>query len=135
MAAMGLGNIETTGYRWDGRTAGAWGRAREASKGKDTTSGHWEIAGVRVTRAFPTFPNGFPKEFMDAYEKAIGYKCIGNKPASGTVILEELGAQHMPAATAFSRLPAMRNCSLLSSCTSSVALPGRCSRGIWASGA
>ena len=95
MAGMGLGNIETTGYRWDGPVAGAWGRAREVSKGKDTTSGHWEIAGVRVTRAFPTFPDGFPKSFMDAYEKAIGTKCIGNKPASGTAILEELGVQHL----------------------------------------
>ena len=95
MAGMGLGNIETTGYRWDGPVAGAWGRAREVSKGKDTTSGHWEIAGVRVTRAFPVFPEGFPREFMEAYEKAIGHKCIGNKPASGTVILEELGEEHL----------------------------------------
>ena len=60
MAGMGLGNIPTTGYQWDGPVEGAWGRAREVSKGKDTTSGHWEIAGVRVTQAFPTFPDGFP---------------------------------------------------------------------------
>ncbi len=95
MAAMGLGNISSTGYRWDGPVAGAWGRAREVSKGKDTTSGHWEIAGVRVTQAFPVFPDGFPESFMKEYEKAIGHKCIGNKPASGTVILEELGEQHL----------------------------------------
>ena len=95
MAAMGLGNIETTGYRWDGPVAGAWGRAREVSKGKDTTSGHWEIAGVRVKQPFPVFPEGFPQDFMEAFEKAIGYRCIGNKPASGTAILVELGAQHL----------------------------------------
>ncbi len=95
MASIGLGNIETTGYRWDGPVAGAWGRAREVSKGKDTTSGHWEIAGVQVKQAFPVFPDGFPASFMEDYEKAIGHRCIGNKPASGTVILEELGAQHL----------------------------------------
>ncbi len=95
MASIGLGNIETTGYRWDGPVTGAWGRAREVSKGKDTTSGHWEIAGVQVKQAFPVFPDGFPASFMEAYEKAIGHRCIGNKPASGTVILEELGAQHL----------------------------------------
>lgn len=95
MAEMGLGRIPGTGYAWDGPVKGAYGRGREVSKGKDTTSGHWEIAGVQVKSAFPTFPNGFPASFMEAYEKAIGYKCIGNKTASGTVILEELGEEHL----------------------------------------
>ncbi len=95
MAAMGLGRIPGTGYKWDGAVRGAYGRAMEKSKGKDTTSGHWEIAGVQVKTPFPTFPNGFPASFMEAYEKAIGHKCIGNKTASGTVILEELGEEHM----------------------------------------
>ena len=95
MAAMGLGRIPGTGYRWDGPVAGAYGRGAEKSKGKDTTSGHWEIAGVQVTRPFPTFPDGFPRSFMDAYEQAIGHRCIGNKPASGTAILDELGEQHL----------------------------------------
>ena len=95
MAEMGLGRIPGTGYVWDGPVAGAYGRGREVSKGKDTTSGHWEIAGVRVNTPFPTFPNGFPADFMEAYEKAIGHKCIGNKTASGTVILEELGEEHL----------------------------------------
>lgn len=95
MAAMGLGRIPNTGYKWDGPVAGAFGRAREVSKGKDTTSGHWEIAGVRVKAPFPTFPHGFPESFIKAFEKAIGHKCIGNKPASGTAILVELGEQHM----------------------------------------
>ena len=95
MAALGLGNIPSTGYSWSGPVRGAWGRAREVSKGKDTTSGHWEIAGVRVTRAFPVFPDGFPASFMEAFEKTIGHKCIGNRPASGTEILEELGEAHL----------------------------------------
>ena len=95
MAALGLGRIPGTGYRWDGPVAGAYGRAMEKSKGKDTTSGHWEIAGVRVDKPFPTFPDGFPSDFIEAFEKAIGHKCIGNKPASGTVILDELGEEHV----------------------------------------
>lgn len=95
MASLGLGRIPETGYPWAGDVKGAYGRAQEQSKGKDTTSGHWEIAGVRVEKAFPTFPEGFPKEFMERYEQAIGYCCIGNKPASGTEILKELGEQHM----------------------------------------
>ena len=95
MAGLGLGRIPNTGYRWDGPVAGAYGRAVEKSKGKDTTSGHWEIAGVQVKSPFPTFPDGFPASFIEAFEKAIGHKCIGNKPASGTAILEELGGEHM----------------------------------------
>ena len=95
MAALGLARIPNTGYPDTVPVAGAFGRAIEQSKGKDTTSGHWEIAGVRVKKAFPVFPDGFPKEFLEAYEKAIGYRCIGNKPASGTVILDELGEEHM----------------------------------------
>ena len=95
MAGLGLGRIPSTGYVWDGPVAGAYGRAIEVSKGKDTTSGHWEIAGVRVKNFFPTFPEGFPADFMEKYEKAIGYRCIGNKPASGTEILKELGEQHL----------------------------------------
>ena len=95
MGRMGLSGIPGTGYPEQERIIGAFGRATEKSKGKDTTSGHWEIAGVRVEQSFPTFPDGFPRDFMDAYEAAIGYKCIGNKPASGTVILDELGEEHM----------------------------------------
>ncbi len=95
MAGLGLGRIPGTGYAWEGSVKGAYGRGQEQSKGKDTTSGHWEIAGVRVKTAFPTFPDGFPASFMEAYEKAIGHRCIGNKPASGTAIIEELGEEHI----------------------------------------
>ena len=75
--------------------AGAYGRALEKSAGKDTTTGHWEMAGVTVKTPFPLYPDGFPKEVMDAFEAAIGTKTLGNKPASGTEILEELGEEHM----------------------------------------
>jgi phosphopentomutase len=74
---------------------GAYGRIAELSPGKDTTTGHWEIAGIVLEQAFPTYPNGFPKEVMDAFTSITGKGYIGNKAASGTVIIEELGEQHM----------------------------------------
>ena len=74
---------------------GAYGRAMERSAGKDTTTGHWEMAGVTVKQPFPLYPDGFPKDVMDAFEAAIGTKTLGNKPASGTAILDELGEEHM----------------------------------------
>ena len=98
-AALGLGQIEGTHYPPDPSAVGAAGRCREVSAGKDTTTGHWEMAGLRVTHAFPTFPEGFPAEFIQAYEKAIGHRVIGNRTASGTAILEELGEESMTAAT------------------------------------
>ena len=70
------------------------GKCAEASKGKDTTTGHWEIAGLPTDVPFKTYPNGFPQEFMDAYQKAIGIECLGNYPASGTEIIEVLGDEH-----------------------------------------
>lgn len=73
---------------------GCYGRMAELSKAKDTTSGHWEIMGVPVEKAFPTYPNGFPSEVISAFEEAIGRKVLGNKPASGTEIIKELGALH-----------------------------------------
>lgn len=95
MAHMGLGQIPGTGYPADPKAVCAYGRCMEVSAGKDTTTGHWEISGLRLQRAFPTFPDGFPRSFLDAYEERIGCKTIGNKPASGTAILDELGWQHM----------------------------------------
>ncbi len=74
--------------------AGAYGRFAEASKGKDTTTGHWEIAGLKTEIPFKTYPNGFPKEFMDKFEAAIGVGTLGNYPASGTEIIEVLGDEH-----------------------------------------
>ncbi len=95
MAKLGLGQIEGTNYPADSSAVGAFGRSMEASAGKDTTTGHWELAGCKLAKPFPTFPNGFPADFMARYEEAIGYKCIGNYASSGTVILDELGEEHM----------------------------------------
>ena len=70
------------------------GKCAEASRGKDTTTGHWEIAGLPTDVPFKTYPNGFPQDFMEAYQKAIGMECLGNYPASGTEIIEVLGDEH-----------------------------------------
>ncbi len=74
---------------------GCYGKMAEASKGKDTTTGHWEMMGVHVGEPFPVYPNGFPSEIIDAFEKAIRRKILGNRPASGTEIIKELGPEHM----------------------------------------
>lgn len=96
MEKIGLGNIDgMVNIRSVESPIGAYGRFAEASKGKDTTTGHWEMAGIVLNQAFPTYPNGFPKEIVDAFEEAVGRKILGNKPASGTAILDELGEEHM----------------------------------------
>src|SRR3979411_1691707 len=74
--------------------SGAWGAMRPASAGKDSTAGHWEIAGLHLERPFPTYPNGFPVEVLDAFSAATGRVVIGNVAASGTEIIERLGAEH-----------------------------------------
>jgi phosphopentomutase len=72
-----------------------FGKGATHSPGKDTTTGHWEMAGIWLEQAFPLYPQGFPPEVMRPFEAQIGRKTIGNKPASGTEILEELGAEHI----------------------------------------
>jgi len=96
LTGMGLGHIDGIDYieKVDDPSA-SFGRLSEKSKGKDTTTGHWEIAGIVLERPFPTYPDGFPKEVIEAFEKAIGRKCLGNYPASGTEIIEKLGKEHM----------------------------------------
>jgi phosphopentomutase len=74
---------------------GAYGRMAEVSAGKDTVTGHWEMMGLIVKDPFRTYPNGFPPEVIAEYERRIGRKTLGNKAASGTVILDELGEEHM----------------------------------------
>ena len=74
---------------------GAYGKAAEVFPGKDTTGGHFEIAGLALEQPFPTFPEGFPKDFIDAFEHAVGRKTVGNYPASGTEIIKLLGAHHV----------------------------------------
>src|SRR6185295_3657994 len=73
----------------------AYGRMAEVSAGKDTTTGHWEMMGLIVEDPFRTYPNGFPADVIAEYERRIGRKTLGNKAASGTVILDELGEEHM----------------------------------------
>jgi len=73
----------------------AYGRMAEVSAGKDTTTGHWEMMGLVVEDPFRTYPNGFPRDVIEEYEKRIGRRTLGNKAASGTVILDELGEEHM----------------------------------------
>jgi len=91
---LGLGNIEGVDYLKDIPVPeGAYGRMAEVSKGKDTTTGHWEIAGLYTEVPFKTFPK-FPDEFMAAFEKEIGRGTLGNYAASGTQIIDELGAEH-----------------------------------------
>lgn len=96
LARLGLGNIiPILGVPPTNQPAAAWGKMAEQSAGKDTTTGHWEIAGLILDKPFPTYPNGFPREIMEPFEQAIGRKTLGNYPASGTEIIAELGAEHM----------------------------------------
>jgi phosphopentomutase len=74
---------------------GAFGRMAEASPGKDSVTGHWEMAGLVLDRAFPTFPDGFPADLIDTFERRIGRPVLGNVVASGTQIIDELGPEHV----------------------------------------
>jgi phosphopentomutase len=93
---FGLTRVSTVA-RLDGEPdpVGAFGRMAEASPGKDSVTGHWEISGLVLDRAFPVFPNGFPRELIEEFERRIGRGTLANKPASGTAIIEELGAEHV----------------------------------------
>lgn len=96
MTRLGLGNIENMkGVDKSEAPIGCYARFREASNGKDTTTGHWEMGGVVSEVAFPTYPNGFPSEVIEKFESLTGRKVIGNKPESGTAILDELGEEQM----------------------------------------
>lgn len=96
LVRLGLANIAPLKYLTPPATpAGAYGKGATRSPGKDTTTGHWEMAGVWLGQAFPVYKNGFPRELIDEFEKQIGKKTIGNKPASGTEIIKELGAEHV----------------------------------------
>lgn len=99
LCALGLGDIQGKDVSLLGEVAapkGCYGKMAERSIGKDTTTGHWEMAGIITKRPFPTFTEtGFPKEVMDAFEAAIGTKTLGNYAESGTVIIQDLGVEHM----------------------------------------
>jgi phosphopentomutase len=93
---MGLGNIENLlGIQPQQKPTAAYGKMAEVSAGKDTTTGHWELMGIHLLQAFPVYPDGFPAEIMDKYENATNRGWLGNYPASGTVIIEELGEEHL----------------------------------------
>lgn len=96
LAVMGLGNImELPGVKPVAEPLASFGKMQECSKGKDTTTGHWEIAGLILEKPFPVYPDGFPAEIITLLEKRTGRKVIGNKAASGTAIIDELGAKAM----------------------------------------
>lgn len=93
---LGLANIKPlTGLAPVAEPAGAFGKCALASPGKDTTTGHWEMAGIHLEKPFPLFPHGFPAEVMDEFERRTGRHAIGNKAASGTEIIKELGEEHV----------------------------------------
>ena len=93
---LGLGNIVPVGGVPPAASPEAcFGRMAERSPGKDSTTGHWELVGVHLDRPFPTYPQGFPPEVIEAFERAIGTRILGNRPASGTQIIEELGPEHL----------------------------------------
>ena len=96
LARLGLGNIKPiSGVAADDAPAAAFGRCTLASPGKDTTTGHWEMVGIHLAKPFPLYPNGFPAEIMREFERRIGRSSLGNKAASGTEIIKELGEEHM----------------------------------------
>ncbi|CAM4227510.1 phosphopentomutase [Paenibacillus tarimensis] len=93
---LGLGNIAPIGdWKPVPEPSAAYGKMAEVSVGKDTMTGHWELAGLRINVPFRTFPDGFPEELLRTFEERTGRKVIGNKPASGTEILDELGSRQM----------------------------------------
>jgi phosphopentomutase len=93
---LGLGNIiDIKGVSKNPASIGYFGKMKEKSKGKDTTTGHWEMTGIILDRPFRTFPNGFPNEIIHEFINSTGYEILGNKPASGTEIIKELGEEHI----------------------------------------
>jgi len=96
MGRLGLGNVvEVVGVPPEAKPMGAYGKCLPNSAGKCAVSGHWELMGVYLKTPFPTYPNGFPQVLLDEFKKRTGLDVLGNKPASGTVIIQELGEEHM----------------------------------------
>ena len=95
LQALGLGNIASLdGIAPAAAPEAAWGSMQPASAGKDSTAGHWEIAGLHLERPFPTYPDGFPPDVVDAFAAATGRGVLGNVAAAGTAIIDRLGAEH-----------------------------------------
>jgi phosphopentomutase len=96
LVRLGLANIAPLDHLTPpAHPEGCYGKGATHSPGKDTTTGHWEMAGIWLAQAFPVYKQGFPRELIEQFERAIGRKTIGNKPASGTEIIKELGAEHV----------------------------------------
>lgn len=96
LGKMGLGNIiPILGVEPQSSPIANYGKMAEVSEGKCSTSGHWELMGLHLSKPFPTYPNGFPEEIMEKFHKAIGIKTLGNYPASGTEIIKILGDEHI----------------------------------------
>src|SRR5436190_10494874 len=92
---MGLANIRRLPVHPVERPDGIFGKAATLSRGKDTTTGHWEMGGIITANPFPTYPHGFPPRVIEPFERAIGRGVLGNKAASGTEIIKELGEEHV----------------------------------------
>ena len=96
LVRIGLANIKPLDHLTPAaQPIGSFGKGATVSPGKDTTTGHWEMAGVWLDQAFPVYPHGFPKDLIEEFEKRIGRRTLGNKPASGTEIIKELGDEHV----------------------------------------
>jgi phosphopentomutase len=96
LGALGLGLLtRIEGVAPRAEAGSAHGRLTERSAGKDTTTGHWEMAGIVLDRPFPLYPNGFPPEIIEPFERGIGRQALGNVAASGTQIIEDLGQEHL----------------------------------------
>ncbi|MGB9458805.1 MAG: phosphopentomutase [Bryobacteraceae bacterium] len=96
LARLGLGNIKPLqGIPPAAAPTGAYGRCTLASPGKDTTTGHWEMVGIHLSKPFPLYPHGFPAEVLDEFARRIGRHWLGNVAASGTEIIRDLGAEHI----------------------------------------
>lgn len=96
LCRLGLANIRPlTGMEPAPQPEGAYGKCALASPGKDTTTGHWEMVGIHLDKPLPLFPNGFPRELMDEFERLIGRSTLGNYAASGTEIIKDLGEEHV----------------------------------------
>jgi phosphopentomutase len=96
LVRLGLANIKPLEHLAPPtRPAGCFGKGATVSPGKDTTTGHWEMAGIWLDQAFPVYPHGFPAELIAEFERRIGRRTLGNKPASGTEIIKELGEEHV----------------------------------------
>src|SRR5579863_6998355 len=96
LVRLGLANIEPLAHLDPAaKPAGSYGKGATVSPGKDTTTGHWEMAGIWLDQAFPVYPQGFPQPLIAEFERRIGRRTLGNKPASGTEIIKELGEEHV----------------------------------------